>query len=131
VSTHDLAGKGRFALLTGISGQRWADAARRVSDRLGIEISALVIGPGREYTDLYDDWSRLREVSEAGCVLVRPDAHVAWRAAAMVADPESALLEALELILDRGGRGAGAKPAKHVTAGREPEMPPATQGAHA
>jgi 2,4-dichlorophenol 6-monooxygenase len=25
VSTHDLAGKGRFTLLTGISGQRWAE----------------------------------------------------------------------------------------------------------
>jgi 2,4-dichlorophenol 6-monooxygenase len=131
VSTHDLAGKGRFALLTGISGQRWAAAARRVSDRLGIEIGAFVIGPGREHTDLYDDWSRLREVSEDGCVLVRPDAHVAWRAAAMVADPESALLEALGLVLDRGGRGAGTEPAEDVTAGREPEMPPATQGAHA
>ncbi len=101
ISTHDLVGKGRFALLTGISGQRWARAAASVSEQLGIEIAAYVIGPGREYTDLYDDWARLREVGEDGCVLVRPDAHVAWRAAAMSDDPAAALLEPLELVLDR------------------------------
>jgi 2,4-dichlorophenol 6-monooxygenase len=60
-----------------------------------------VIGPARQYTDLYDDWARLREVSEDGCVLVRPDAHVGWRAASMVGDPAGELRRALELILDR------------------------------
>jgi 2,4-dichlorophenol 6-monooxygenase len=101
VSTHDLAGKGRFTLLTGISGQAWASAAQRVSAQLGTEIAAYVIGPAREYTDLYDDWARLREVGEDGCVLVRPDAHVAWRSATIVADPVAELQAALEAILDR------------------------------
>jgi 2,4-dichlorophenol 6-monooxygenase len=101
ISTHDLAGKGRFTLLTGISGQQWEGAARLVSQRLGIAIAAYVIGPGREYTDLYEDWARLREVSENGCVLVRPDAHVAWRAATIVDEPEIELQRALESILDR------------------------------
>jgi 2,4-dichlorophenol 6-monooxygenase len=101
VSTHDLAGKGRFALLTGISGQRWVQTARNVEQPLGIEVAACVIGPGREYTDLYGDWSLLREVAEDGCVLVRPDAHVAWRAASMPEDPEAELREALEAVLDR------------------------------
>jgi 2,4-dichlorophenol 6-monooxygenase len=101
VSTHDLVGKGRFALLTGISGQRWAAAAEGVSRQLGIEIAAFVIGPGREYTDLYDDWARLREVAEDGCVLVRPDAHVAWRAAAISDDPSTELRSVLESILGR------------------------------
>jgi 2,4-dichlorophenol 6-monooxygenase len=101
ISTHDLAGKGRFALLTGISGQPWADAAARVAEAWGIEISAHVIGPGREYTDLYDDWARLREVREDGCVLVRPDAHVAWRSATLAPDPEAALTNVLATVLDR------------------------------
>jgi len=101
VSTHDLAGNGRFALLTGISGQRWTQAAREVSQQLGIEIAAYVIGPGRQYTDVYDDWARLREVAEDGCVLVRPDAHVGWRAAAITADPAGELRRVLEAILDR------------------------------
>jgi 2,4-dichlorophenol 6-monooxygenase len=101
VSTHDLAGKGRFALLTGISGQAWAAAAQQVAGQIGIEIAAYVIGPGREHTDLYDDWARLREVAEDGCVLVRPDAHIAWRAPTLTTDPAGDLRGALESILDR------------------------------
>jgi 2,4-dichlorophenol 6-monooxygenase len=96
-----VVGKGRFALLTGISGGEWADAAAEVSAELGIPIAAHVIGPGREYTDLYDDWARLREVAENGCVLVRPDAHVGWRAHTRVDDAAAELRRALELILDR------------------------------
>ena len=90
------------ALITGISGQAWADAAVRAAEALGIGLTAHVIGPGRELTDLYDDWARLREVDESGCVLVRPDAHVAWRSQEMVEDPEAALLAALRGVLDRG-----------------------------
>ncbi len=101
VSTHDVTGKGRFTLLTGISGQRWAAAAEHAGRTLGIELAAHVIGPGRGLTDLYDDWSRMREVEEAGCVLVRPDAHVAWRSATLVADPEAALVEVLSAVLAR------------------------------
>jgi 2,4-dichlorophenol 6-monooxygenase len=101
VSTHDLTGKGRFALLTGISGEPWAEAAATASRTLNIEIAAHVIGPGRHYTDLYEDWAGLREVSEDGCVLVRPDAHVGWRAASLPDDPAAALTAALRQILDR------------------------------
>jgi 2,4-dichlorophenol 6-monooxygenase len=101
VSTHDLAGKGRFALLTGIAGERWVEAAADVAEALGLDIAAFVIGPGRDYTDLYDDWARLREVEEEGCVLVRPDAHVGWRAASMPDDPAGQLRDALQSILAR------------------------------
>jgi 2,4-dichlorophenol 6-monooxygenase len=104
ISTHDLAGKGRFALLTGIAGERWIESARTVAGRLGVEIAAHVIGPGRRYTDLYDDWARLREVAEDGCVLVRPDAHVAWRAAALGDDPTARLNAAMQLILGAAPR---------------------------
>jgi 2,4-dichlorophenol 6-monooxygenase len=67
-------------------------------------LDTVVIGPGREYTDLYDDWSRLREVTESGCILVRPDAHVGWRAHTLPDDPEKALTEALAQLLDRDRR---------------------------
>ena len=40
-------------------------------------LDAVVIGPGREVTDLYYDWARLREVEEGGALLVRPDKHIA------------------------------------------------------
>jgi 2,4-dichlorophenol 6-monooxygenase len=107
VSTHDLTGKGVFSLLTGIAGEAWADAAARAGGALGIDIAVYVIGPGREYTDLYDDWARLREVTESGCVLVRPDAHVAWRASELVTHPEETLLAVLRQALDRAATTAG------------------------
>jgi len=104
ISTHDITGKGRFTLLTGISGSRWTAAAAAASERLGIEIVAHVIGPGRDYTDLYEDWARMREVREDGCVLVRPDAHIAWRSVALVEDTHATLIGVLEQLLDRQDR---------------------------
>ncbi|MEK6440867.1 aromatic-ring hydroxylase C-terminal domain-containing protein [Pseudonocardia sp. T1-2H] len=99
MSTHDVVGKGRFALLTGISGGAWADAAAKVADQIGIEIAAHVIGPGRELTDAYEDWARAREVAESGCVLVRPDGHVAWRSASLTDDPMAELSRVLTTVL--------------------------------
>jgi 2,4-dichlorophenol 6-monooxygenase len=52
--------------------------------------------------DTYSDWSRLSEVEEEGCVLVRPDAHVGWRSRTLPADPAGALHGALDQILGRG-----------------------------
>jgi 2,4-dichlorophenol 6-monooxygenase len=49
--------------------------------------------------DLYDDWAALSEVSERGCVLVRPDLHVAWRSHALVADPSAELGRVVDAIL--------------------------------
>jgi 2,4-dichlorophenol 6-monooxygenase len=110
VSTLDLAGGGRFALLTGIGGDDWVAAAARAGDELGIDVVAYVIGPGRAVLDVYDDWARLSEVSEDGCVLVRPDTYVAWRSATMVGDSAAALLGALRRVLGLSGAAAGRPP---------------------
>jgi 2,4-dichlorophenol 6-monooxygenase len=40
-------------------------------------------------------------VGEDGCVLVRPDAHVAWRAAGLAADPAAELSRVLARVLAR------------------------------
>lgn len=101
VSTLDLAPSTQFTLFTGITGSAWADAAPGVADRLGIELGALVIGPGEEFADLYFDWARLREVAEDGVLLVRPDKIVAWRSMNAVDEPEQALVDALSSILSR------------------------------
>ena len=79
VSTIDLAGKGRFALLTGIGGSKWKDAAKAISEELKIPMVAYSIGYGQDCEDMYLDWSKIRNVDESGCVLVRPDYFVAWR----------------------------------------------------
>ena len=65
-----------------------------------------MIGPGREVLDTYDDWARLSEVEEDGCVLVRPDAHVGWRSRTLPADPAAELRDALDQILGRRARAA-------------------------
>lgn len=83
VSTLDLCGKGRFALLTGIGGDRWAEAAQSVAADLGVDIDVHVIGPGQIYDDPYGDFARSRETTETGALLVRPDLMVAWRAQAV------------------------------------------------
>jgi len=113
VSTIDLAGKGRFTLLTGIGGESWAQAAATVSGRTGVSIAAFVVGPGRDVLDLYDDWAALGEVSESGCVLVRPDLHVAWRSHDLVANPTAALARVLDAILGRAA-DEGMRPAHAV-----------------
>jgi 2,4-dichlorophenol 6-monooxygenase len=97
----DLAPYSRWTILTGIAGEAWADAADRVAHKLGIPLRTVVIGPGREVTDLYYDWARLREVEESGMLLVRPDKHIAWRAVTLPEDPEQALAAALSQILGR------------------------------
>jgi 2,4-dichlorophenol 6-monooxygenase len=101
LSTLDLAPMSRFTLLTGISGEAWADAAAKVAQDLGVPLEAVVIGPGRTVTDLYYDWARLREVEEDGALLIRPDKHIAWRATTLPADPQRALHDALSAILSR------------------------------
>jgi len=101
VSTLDLCGHGRFTVLTGISGQAWADAAKRVAAELGLEIEAHVIGPRQKWQDHYGDWARASEVRDSGVVLVRPDHHVAWRSTAMASDPEAELRRVLNSILNR------------------------------
>jgi 2,4-dichlorophenol 6-monooxygenase len=100
VSTLDLAGKGRFTLFTGIAGAAWAAAADAAAERFGIPIAAHVIGPGQDVDDLFGDWAALRDVPEAGCILVRPDMHVAWRAPDAT-EPAPRLIAALGQLLGR------------------------------
>jgi 2,4-dichlorophenol 6-monooxygenase len=79
-STLDLCGKGHFTLLTGIGGEDWVEAAKAEAKLRGITISTRVIGPRRDYEDHTGDWARAREIGDGGCLLVRPDQHVAFRA---------------------------------------------------
>lgn len=100
-STHDLAPYSRFTLITGTTGAAWEDAAREVSDRLGVDVETVVIGPDRDITDLYFDWDRIRGTAEDGAILVRPDKHIAWRVESLPADPAADLEAALTAVLSR------------------------------
>jgi 2,4-dichlorophenol 6-monooxygenase len=97
----DLAPYTRWTLLTGVTGEAWAEAAAKVAAELGLPLETVVIGPGRAVTDLYYDWAKLREVEESGALLVRPDKHIAWRAMTLPEDPTAALREAALKLLGR------------------------------
>jgi 2,4-dichlorophenol 6-monooxygenase len=98
ISTLDIVGKGRFVVLTGIGGEGWIESARKASSQHEIAIEGFVIGPGRDFTDLYGEWAEAREIGESGCLLVRPDAHVGWRAAE-AGDEQNRLSAAVTAIL--------------------------------
>jgi hypothetical protein len=99
VSTHDLAGKGRFTIFTGPGGEGWTNAAAQVNQTLGTPIAVYSIGFRRDYADTYLDWSRLREVDESGCILVRPDRFIAWRCMKLPEDHTDRLLLVMRHIL--------------------------------
>ncbi len=98
-STLDITGKGKFTLITGIGGDDWVKAAQAAGKELGLDIVTRVIGPRRDFEDHVGDWARAREIGDTGCLLVRPDHHVAWRAFAMSKTPASDLAAALKKIL--------------------------------
>jgi len=100
-STLDLAGGGAFTLFTGLSGRAWAEAAKDVAAKLGIDLRAHVIGPRQEFVDHTGDWARANEVSDSGCVVTRPDQQVCWRTDAMADDPSAELTRVLTAILSR------------------------------
>ncbi len=97
----DLAPYTGFTLISGVAGEAWEDAAAAVSAELGVPVQAVIIGPGREVTDLYYDWAKLREVEEGGALLVRPDKHIAWRSHDLPEDPAGRLRDALSQVLGR------------------------------
>jgi 2,4-dichlorophenol 6-monooxygenase len=101
LATLDLAPYSRFTIITGIAGEAWSDAAAKVSADLSVPLDTVVIGPGREVTDLYFDWARRREVEESGALLIRPDKHVAWRASSLPNDPQTVLRDVLVSLLGR------------------------------
>lgn len=101
LSTLDICGHGQMTLLTGHGGTCWLQAVQYVEQQTGFKIHVKQIGLGLEYFDSYGDWATLREINENGCVLVRPDHHVAWRSHEASHDANSLLLQVIDQILDR------------------------------
>jgi 2,4-dichlorophenol 6-monooxygenase len=99
VSTLDVTGKGKVSLVTGLAGQAWRAAVAA----LDLPWLRLIVTGEGDTQDPYFSWARIREVEEAGAVLVRPDGYVAWGHKPAVEDPAEAhrlLTTALARILD-------------------------------
>ena len=99
VSTLDLTGKSKFTLITGIGGDAWIAAAENLSATHNLPIRIVKIGPRCAVEDHGGDWARASEIRDAGCLLVRPDQHVAWRSATLTANPQADLSRVLNAIL--------------------------------
>ncbi|MGJ7918510.1 FAD-dependent oxidoreductase [Massilia sp. LXY-6] len=87
ISTLDLVGKGKFTLVTGLAGHAWAGAA----ERLALPFLHVAVIGQKAQQDVYCTWARLREIDEAGVLLVRPDGFIAWRHETGVDSPDAAL----------------------------------------
>ncbi len=106
VTTLDLVGKGKFSVITGIGGNVWVAAANSVSREIDLPIEVSAIGAGCSFTDLYGEWNQVRETEESGCLLIRPDGYVAWRAyraPVTINEATEALSRAFGQILGRTG----------------------------
>ena len=99
VSTLDLAGHGKFTILTGIGGEGWVAAGKTLGTELNIDIEAHVVGPRQTWQDFAGDWARSREVRDSGVVLVRPDQHVCWRRETLAENPVAELRRVFKQIL--------------------------------
>ena len=101
ISTLELLSPG-FTLLTGADASVWRAATAEAS-RVGADI-ALHAVDGNEIRDPDGDFTVAYGVAPDGAVLVRPDGHVAWRAAKHGEVGASALTEAVEQVLGRYGK---------------------------
>lgn len=99
ISTLDVSGKGKMTLFTGIGGEDWIKAAEESSKSLNIEIHTVQIGPDRDYTDLYGEWAEIRNIKDSGCLLVRPDYHIAFRSKEVSNNSKEELQNALNQVL--------------------------------
>jgi len=79
IGTIDLAGHGAFCLLTGVGGDTWETARRKLSKQYGIPINAYSISWRQDWEDVYGTWERVRGVEEDRGALARPDRFVYWR----------------------------------------------------
>ncbi|MFZ4718740.1 MAG: FAD-dependent monooxygenase [Ilumatobacteraceae bacterium] len=101
-STLDVVGNGKFSVVTGLAGVAWEHAAASLEHPW---LRVVVVG-AEGAADPYGEWWALREIDEAGALLVRPDGYIAWRHAVAVEDVVTArqlLTDALSRVLGREG----------------------------
>ncbi|MCW2994652.1 MAG: 2-polyprenyl-6-methoxyphenol hydroxylase-like oxidoreductase, partial [Conexibacter sp.] len=93
IATHQLLVPGRFLLLAGADGQPWCDAATAIAGASGLPVTVLRVGA--DLADRDGAWAAVRGHDDGGAVLVRPDGHVAFRAASASATAHADLQAAL------------------------------------
>ena len=97
----DLCGKGNFSIITGIGGDEWLKAAKNIETQLGVKIQCNIIGPDQDFEDHAGEWSSIREISDSGLILVRPDQHICWRSKDMMSNSSEKLMDVMKKILHK------------------------------
>jgi 2,4-dichlorophenol 6-monooxygenase len=100
VGSHELLRPGVFTLLIGDQGERWRSAAEQISAQLEVDIKVAALGRGSvDFTPLDEMWAIIRGHDDGGGLLIRPDGHVAMRAAVTPNDPAAILFAAMATAL--------------------------------
>ena len=95
VSTSDLVAPTGMTLFAGTAhAAAWRDAAAVITD-----VPLTVVEVGGSLADPAGEWASVRGTAPDGAILVRPDRHVAWRAATAPADPAAELAAVLRRLL--------------------------------
>src|SRR5439155_246576 len=100
-STLDLVGRGRFVLIVNGEDSGWRSAAQKAAQLYGVPVDVVTVGSGGDYQSADGRWDSVSGTEPGGAVLVRPDGHVAWRAARATDDPVGRVSEVLGKILNR------------------------------
>ena len=99
VSTLDLVGHGRFTLITGIDDAAWRSAAEQVAKELDIDLAIEQVAVRGDNDDVWNHWTKLRDIDDSGALLVRPDRHIAWRVPTAPEQPLETLRSTLRSVL--------------------------------
>jgi 2,4-dichlorophenol 6-monooxygenase len=99
VSTLDICSYEDLTLIVGINGEPWVRAAENTAADLGVRLTTRQVGYRQFYDDVCGDWWRISDIEDTGCLLVRPDRHIAWRAAQLPDDPAAELGRVLRQVL--------------------------------
>ena len=84
-----------------IGGEEWLKAAKNIETQLGIKIQCNIIGPDQDFEDHAGEWSSIREISDSGLILVRPDQHICWRSKDMISNSSEKLMDVMKKILHK------------------------------
>ncbi|MEV0618110.1 hypothetical protein AB0I81_32625 [Nonomuraea sp. NPDC050404] len=98
ISTLDLFGSGYVLMATKPGGHAWMEAGRLVKDRLGIQLTRLLVND--ELLDVDGRFPEQYGVRGGGAVLIRPDGYVAWRSPDSDPNPAATLEHVLRQLLN-------------------------------
>ncbi|WP_423202505.1 hypothetical protein [Legionella brunensis] len=99
ISTLDLFEK-NFVLLIGSKGEPWRIAASELAQTLSFPLIVYSVGANGDLINPENTWHRIYEINSEGCVLVRPDGHVAWRSPSIMENPKNELARAFNITLN-------------------------------